>query len=157
MPIRKSERARYPADWKQISNRIRFERAEGKCECTTECGVGHLDGEDNPAACGAPHGEWIIRSKVEPWDWALMPRPLSAGQKPVKVVLTVAHLDHTPENCDDSNLLAMCQRCHLVYDGELRRNNARETRRKARACGDLPGLERAEHKGGAQRTGGDHG
>lgn len=32
------------------------------------------------------------------------------------VVLTVAHLDHTPENCADDNLEAMCQRCHLRYD-----------------------------------------
>jgi hypothetical protein len=33
-------------------------------------------------------------------------------------VLTVAHLDHTPEHSDDSNLSAFCQRCHLAYDGE---------------------------------------
>lgn len=26
-----------------------------------------------------------------------------------KVVLTIAHLDHTPENCDYSNLRALCQ------------------------------------------------
>ena len=32
------------------------------------------------------------------------------------VVLTVAHLDHIPENCDDDNLKAMCQRCHNNYD-----------------------------------------
>ena len=35
-----------------------------------------------------------------------------------KVVLTVAHLDHNPENCDYSNLMAMCQRCHLRYDAK---------------------------------------
>lgn len=29
MPI---DKARYPADWKQISKRIRFERADNKCE-----------------------------------------------------------------------------------------------------------------------------
>lgn len=33
-----------------------------------------------------------------------------------KVVLTVAHLDHTPENCDPDNLRAWCQKCHLDYD-----------------------------------------
>ena len=32
------------------------------------------------------------------------------------VILTVAHLDHTPENVADENLRAWCQRCHLVYD-----------------------------------------
>lgn len=33
-----------------------------------------------------------------------------------KVVLTIAHLDHVPENCSDDNLRAWCQRCHLNYD-----------------------------------------
>ena len=33
-----------------------------------------------------------------------------------KVVLTTAHLDHTPENCELENLRHWCQRCHLVYD-----------------------------------------
>jgi len=33
------------------------------------------------------------------------------------VVLTVAHLDHCPENSDDDeNLRVWCQRCHLTYD-----------------------------------------
>jgi hypothetical protein len=32
------------------------------------------------------------------------------------VVLTVAHLDHTPEHCHPDNLRAMCQGCHLHYD-----------------------------------------
>jgi len=50
-----------------------------------------------------------------------------------RVVLTVAHLDHTPENCDPDNLKAMCQRCHLHYD----RFHHAETRRKGKAIGDL--------------------
>ena len=32
------------------------------------------------------------------------------------VVLTIAHLDHTPEHNDPANLRAWCQRCHLTYD-----------------------------------------
>jgi len=31
-------------------------------------------------------------------------------------VLTVHHLDHNPENMDDTNLVALCQRCHLTVD-----------------------------------------
>ena len=34
------------------------------------------------------------------------------------VVLTIAHLDHQAANCQPSNLKAMCQRCHLVYDAK---------------------------------------
>ena len=37
-----------------------------------------------------------------------------------KVVLTIAHLDHTPENCDPENLRALCQRCHNRYDAQHR-------------------------------------
>lgn len=44
------------------------------------------------------------------------------------VVLTIAHLDHTPENCTDSNLRALCQRCHLSYDARHHAENARKTR-----------------------------
>lgn len=45
-----------------------------------------------------------------------------------KVVLTVAHLDHTPENCDEDNLRALCQSCHLGYDRERHMNNRRLNR-----------------------------
>ena len=48
------------------------------------------------------------------------------------VVLTVAHLDHTPENCHPDNLRAWCQRCHLAYDREHHLRNAAATRRAAR-------------------------
>ncbi len=47
-----------------------------------------------------------------------------------RVVLTLAHLDHNPENCDESNLRAWCQRCHNQYDAPRRAKNAAETRRK---------------------------
>lgn len=35
-----------------------------------------------------------------------------------KRTLTVAHLDHTPENCEPGNLRAMCAPCHLRYDAQ---------------------------------------
>lgn len=98
MPIRPENRHRYPGDWPQISDRIRFQRAKSRCECIGECGrhMTHL-GTDN--RCLAIHGQ---------------PSPATG----VKVILTVAHLDHVPENCRDANLRAMCQACHLHYDRE---------------------------------------
>lgn len=38
--------------------------------------------------------------------------------KLIEVVLTIAHLDHDPENqnVEDDRLAALCQRCHLNYD-----------------------------------------
>lgn len=41
-------------------------------------------------------------------------------KKMVRVVLTIAHLDHVPEHCDPSNLRALCQRCHNQYDAKHR-------------------------------------
>ena len=44
-----------------------------------------------------------------------------------KVVLTIAHLDHTPENCDYSNLRGLCQKCHNTYDAKHRAKTRRKT------------------------------
>ena len=43
-----------------------------------------------------------------------------------KVVLTIAHLDHTPENCNDENLKAWCQKCHNSYDAPMRAKGIKE-------------------------------
>lgn len=104
MPIKPEDRARYPANWKAISLRIRFERAEGRCECDGRCGHEHPEGR-----CEARHGE---------------PHPITQSI----VVLTTMHLDHVPENCDDDNLMAGCQRCHLAYDREHHLTAAARTR-----------------------------
>jgi hypothetical protein len=40
--------------------------------------------------------------------------------------LTIAHLDHNPQNNKESNLKALCQKCHLNYDLE----HHKETRKK---------------------------
>lgn len=106
MPIRPEERAKYPRNWPEISGRIRFVRAAGVCECRGECGK-------HEAKCSARHG---------------LPHPKTRS----KVVLTVAHLDRNPEHCDEGNLLAMCQACHLAYDQDQHRTNAAATRSRKR-------------------------
>lgn len=58
-----------------------------------------------------------------------------------KIILTVAHLDHTPENCTDDNLRAWCQRCHNRYDAPMRRQGIKQRQRASMAVSDL--LERA--------------
>ncbi|MFN3247735.1 hypothetical protein [Roseibium album] len=108
MPISPENRKRYPPDWKEISLRIRKERAEDRCEGSP----GHYPD------CRAENGK---------------PHPVTGS----KVVLTVAHLDHTPENCSDENLRAMCQRCHLTYDAKQHGMNARKTRFKKVGQDDL--------------------
>ena len=107
MPIRPEERARYPADWRMISRAIRA-RANDRCEGSP----GHYPD------CRAENGQ---------------PHPVTGS----RVVLTVAHLNHKPEDCDAANLMAMCQRCHLTYDAKHHARNARATRRANMALADL--------------------
>lgn len=111
MPIHPDDRARYPDDWPEISHRIRFERAGGRCECEGECG------HDHGGRCEARHG---------------LPHPVTGS----KVVLTTAHRNHTPEEREDHELFAACQRCHLAYDRDhhaaSRRKRAEERKAKER-------------------------
>lgn len=107
MPIRPENRHRYGKDWPEFSKKIRFERAAGRCECEGECGrIEHLADDGR---CFNRHGE-------------------SAYRTGSKVVLTVAHLCHTPE-CRE-HVKAMCQGCHLHYD----RDHHAETRRATDAA-----------------------
>ena len=54
-----------------------------------------------------------------------------------KVVLTVAHLNHDPQDCRDENLRAWCQRCHLAYDLRHHQANRRYGKDRAKANYDL--------------------
>lgn len=141
MPIRPENKSRYPDDWKTISRAVR-EDAGQKCE-----------------ACGAPNGEMIRRGVSA--EGAPIWRPVThtayedgycavTGQEvpdtgedtcdwrdPVRVVLTVAHLDHTPENCNRDNLRAWCQRCHNAYDAPMRRAGIAARAKDACAVSDL--------------------
>lgn len=137
------QRERYPENWEQISEYIRFERAGNKCEW-----------------CGAPNGQLIYRNPDRPEEYTIVPDPISQdevyrifGGKPiselgkvVRVILTVAHLgvphdDGRPGDKHDKldirpeNLAALCQRCHLLYDLPDHIANRRRTmaRRKLEA------------------------
>ncbi len=91
----------YPPDWESISKRIRFERAGNRCEW-----------------CNAPNRTAIGRLKLDKAEWVVWSDELNDEWYEVEVVLTVAHLDHIPMNCDDDNLAALCQLCHLRYDSK---------------------------------------
>lgn len=58
-----------------------------------------------------------------------------------KVVLTVAHLNHTPEDNGEPgnrpNLRAWCQRCHNTYDMPMRRAGIASRARESKAAADL--------------------
>lgn len=127
MPITPENKHRYPKDWKQISEHIRFVRAGNKCEV---CGL-----ENGKVGWRVSDGtfytaEEFAEDYINPTHEDELSRIVGRNQKEIVIVLTVAHLDHTPENCDESNLKAMCQRCHNRYDAPHRKVNARKTRLK---------------------------
>lgn len=132
MPI---DYKRYPPNWKkEIVPRI-LKRAGDCCEV---CGLQNKtivfsvrnnakskwfktfeEADQQPKTFESKYNPKTERSE-------LVPNP-----KPVKVILTIAHLDHDETNWDvtDDRLKAMCQKCHLTYDGHekyLRRNNLKK-------------------------------
>jgi hypothetical protein len=70
-------------------------------------------------------------------SWCMAPGAGTVQLRIVRIVLTVAHLDHTPEHCQDENLRCWCQRCHNLYDAAVRRRGTRERARAHCAAGDL--------------------
>ena len=129
MPIKPENRASYPANWKEIRAAI-LDRANNCCE---QCkvpnreriarGDGRFDGtymmNDAEVYC-ADTGESLGQVRMS--DYCV--------KNMVDIVLTIAHLDHVPENCAPENLKALCQRCHLRYDAAHHAETARVTRRK---------------------------
>jgi hypothetical protein len=126
----------YPPDWREISRRIRFFRAKGRCE---------------EPGCGAKHGSIIGRhANGEPVREERSGRIIELDEqclvdfrnetdeqrgtlRIVKVILTTAHTCNCSPKCgDESHLKALCQLHHLRLDAaEHRRNSAATRRRKA--------------------------
>lgn len=138
MPIRPENKNRYPKDWQTISARIRA-RAGNKCE---DCGVANyeLGGrlKDGTWLRAHPTGTDGIRTTwPQPGEWSWCGDAEPAHLRIVRIVLTVAHLNHQPEDCRDENLKAWCQRCHNRYDMAERRRGIHERRRAMMAIGDF--------------------
>lgn len=134
MPIKAENRARYPHNWREIREAI-LERAHDCCEF-----------------CGRPNHVWAVQSGAWRWTREEMEEIARQGEKVFLLVLTIAHLDGCPEHndgmddggpviptwrIDNSNLRALCQRCHNLWDAPMRAQNRRMTRRSRMALGDL--------------------
>jgi hypothetical protein len=115
----------YPDDWERIRERVLL-RANERCE---ECGVdNYAVGSRDTSGVFFDRNDIAEMGPDELFELFNTPEP-----KPIKIVLTVAHLDHNTHNNRMSNLRAWCQRCHLAYDLEHHVKNARATRERKRA------------------------
>ena len=162
MPIKPENRARYPKDWPEIRHAAR-ERARWRCQhdrCTAaQYSVGRwicfgggphewrpVEGNTPPTTAqdreffmagegrGANGTFWTYgaaRSFIDRF-WAP-----NEDDRPIVIVLTVAHLNHEPEDCRPENLAAMCQRHHLAYDAHHHKQTSYSTRKRAAMTADL--------------------
>jgi len=60
-----------------------------------------------------------------------------ADIKMTRVILATAHRDHDPTNNRWRNLVAFCQRCHLLHDREEHQRRRKLTLQRRWALGDL--------------------
>jgi len=120
MPI---DYSKYPENWlSEVRPRIML-RAQEKCE---KCGFKHLEYVWAVKCKGKTVGWFRDKGEAErmPKTFELKKRDgkleIVPNPKQVRVILTIAHLDHDEHNhaVSDDRLMAMCQLCHLRYDAQ---------------------------------------
>jgi tRNA(Ile)-lysidine synthase TilS/MesJ len=137
MPI---DYAKYPKNWKSEIRPAILERAKNCCE---QCEV-----ENKSIGYRNKFGHFIayqeIEDALERHGYDYFEHELSHcydargnPTKAIKIVLTIAHLDHDITNNNYSNLKALCQRCHINLDKDQHRENAKKTINKKKGLQDL--------------------
>ena len=115
MPI---DYSKYPANWKtEIVPRI-LKRADYKCEfCGIENGYEVVSAKIYTRQQGRYSYRTVWFKNVDDYERV---SHLFTSKKIVRVVLTIAHLDHDENNHNvtDDRLAALCQYCHLKYDAK---------------------------------------
>ena len=134
MPIRPEFRPLYPPHWPELSRRVRFERAGGRCQ---GCDRPHLA----RVRC-LPDGRWFDETartwrsqRGRPTRWPDLSDVVSV--RLTRVVLAAAHLDNDPANNRLANLKGLCQRCHMLHDRPFHLAQRWLTYRRRWAIGDL--------------------
>lgn len=126
MPI---DYSKYPQNWlSEIRPRILVRDGH----CCKFCGIA-----DRLLGWRVPSGKFYT---AEAWagryipsaDIDAMARVMKKKPQPYLIILTVAHLDHSLIDHSDSNLAALCQRCHLNYDRAATARQRSQSRRYSR-------------------------
>ena len=113
LAIRPELRALYPRAWRELSHRVRFERARGQCQ---GCGRPHL----TRLRC-LPDGRWFDEAaktwrdrRGRPARWPDLVEAIRL--RTTGVVLAATHLDSDPTNNRLVNLRTFFQRCRMLHD-----------------------------------------
>jgi hypothetical protein len=136
MPIRPELRHFYGREWREKTRPRILARAGGRCE---HCGKpNHRRVWVISLSPGSQY--WTLTKSRQAWHYCNLAGgsgnfllfDWSAARR-IRVVLTIAHLNHQAGDDRDENLKALCQWCHLNHDKE----HHRETR-AARKDGARP-------------------
>jgi hypothetical protein len=121
MPI---DYKKYPPNWKTEIRPAILKRAKNCCEFCNIPNYKHiLRGFWNDIECYQDDDGTVYdanTSEILGSDYLGEVHPTN---KLIKVVLTIAHIDHNISNNDHSNLKALCQRCHNRHDVSYRKEN----------------------------------
>jgi hypothetical protein len=138
MPIPPDLRVFYGREWRTVVRPRILARARNRCE---QCGKPDR-AEVWVWRSGSSGQYWTASLTVQNWTYCLagasgsfrlfdrdIRRDRQSGRlRRIRVILTVAHLDHTPGHDDDDNLRALCQWCHLHLDA-LQHRDTRAARK----------------------------
>ena len=127
MPIRAELRKFYGKEWRTVTRPRILERAENRCEQCLKPNGKVVETVTFKGAGGQPFMLW--RSIRGWWGWMNGKYSTTSAtdeffggpgwrrrSRKVRVVLTIAHLNHVSGDDRDENLKALCQWCHLNYD-----------------------------------------
>lgn len=118
----------YPSNWRTIALIVKT-LAGWECQ---NCG----------RPCLEPEQDWfdfvhdLARTQSKWYDETFEEKNGGYVEKKGRFVLTVAHLDHDPEN-PEPRLKALCPACHNKHDAPNRARNAKKTRHKKKHRGQL--------------------
>ena len=134
------DRKLYPDNWEEIALKVKTE-AKWICEeCGRPCRKPGEKIQDHYERIKAENKLDWIRDYWSQWvEQGSEKKP----NKPTRFVLTVAHMDHRPENCDRTNLKTLCAPCHCRYD-TTPEARAIKKKLKAERTGQLNLLELAQ-------------
>ena len=120
MPIRPELRQFYGREWHTVIRPRILKRARDRCE---QCRIpNHETAWRVGASWRVPRQTWW---RDEGGRCTRLISPPTGWLRKVRIVLTIAHLNHDPADNRDENLMALCQWCHLHHD----RAHHKDTRR----------------------------
>lgn len=116
------DKSKYPADWKEISRRIRFERANSRCE-----------------QCGVKHGAAIVREPGTDRYWYLDLEEMAGSGMLKDANMNDVPYEDMPDGFDDWKevrviCLPICRNTSRVRSGHACARSIRRFRQPVNVC-----------------------